>query len=219
MNTPRCSAAASPALVLLLTFLLAAPLAGADLQPGVAKVQAILGLAQFSKAGGPFTPLGPGMVLRSGDLVQTATGSAVDLHLGEIAGTVRLTEAATLVVDKLMGGGPGGASGFDVQLTLRGGELLGLAKPVPQDSRFEIKVSNGIAHISQGRFRVDATGRVVVLDGKAIIAHVPPGGEATAHTLTGPPGAYFGPLEGVQPVSKELAREINKQARAKLPRR
>jgi hypothetical protein len=184
----------------------------------VAKVQAILGQAQFSKAGGPFTPLGPGMVLRAGDLVQTATGSAVDLYLGEVAGTVRLTESATLVLDKLTMSDSSG-SGLDVQLNLRGGELLGLVKPVPQDSRFEIKVSNGIAHIIQGRFRMDANGRVVVLEGKAIFAHVPPSGEASAHTLTAPPGVYFAPLEGIQPATKDLTREIMKQMRSKLPRR
>jgi hypothetical protein len=48
---------------------------------------------------------------------------------------------------------------------------------------------------------------------------VPPGGEASAHTLTAPPGVYFAPLEGEQPVSKDLTREIMKQMRAKLPRR
>ena len=218
MNTSRRSTAGPLTLLFLLVFLTSASCPGADLQPGQAKVQAILGQAQFSKAGGAFTPLGPGMVLRPGDLVQTASGSAVDLYLGEIVGTVRLTESATLVVDKLMVSGPGG-SGFDVQLTLRGGELLGLAKPVPRDSRFEIKVSNGIAQIVQGRFRVDATGRVVVLEGKAIFAHVPPGGEASAHTLTAPPGVYFAPLEGEQPATKDLTREIMKQMRAKLPRK
>jgi len=219
MNTSRRSNAKSTALWLLAGFLIAAPVAGADLQPGVAKVQAILGLAQFSKAGGAFTPLGPGMVLRPGDLVQTASGSAVDLYLGEIAGTVRLTQSATLMVDKLAAGGTNGASAFDVQLSLRGGELLGLARPVPQGSRFEIKVSNGIAHVMEGRFRMDAGGRVVVLEGKVILAHVPTGGEASAHTLTAPPGVYFAPQEGVQPVSKDLAREIMKQMRPKLPRR
>lgn len=216
MNTPRCSATGS--LAILLVFLTAASCSGADLQPGQAKVKAILGQAQFSRAGAPFTPLGPGMVLRAGDLVQTATSSAVDLYLGEIAGTVRLTESATLVVDKLMVSDSGG-SGFDVQLSLRGGELLGLAKPVPSDSRFEIKLSNGLAHVLQGRFRVDANGRVVVLEGKAIFAHVPTSGEASAHTLTAPPGVYFAPLEGVQPATKDLTREIMKQMRAKLPRR
>src|ERR1041384_374306 len=53
----------------------------ADFQPGTAKVQAILGRAQFSRASGPFAPLGPGMVLHPGDVVQTATSSAVDLYL------------------------------------------------------------------------------------------------------------------------------------------
>jgi hypothetical protein len=185
----------------------------------VVKVQAMLGLAQFSKAGGAFTPLGPGMVLRPGDLVQTASGSAVDLFLGDMVGTVRLTESTTLVVDKFTPGNPGTGAGMDVQLNLRGGELLGLAKAVPQDTRFEIKVSNGIARIAEGRFRIDAAGRVVVLEGKAVFAYVAPGGEASAHPLTAPPGVYFAPLEGVQPVSKALDREIKKQMRSKLPRR
>ena len=217
MNTSHRTAAGS-AFLLLLGFFIAIPVTGADLQPGQVKVQAILGQAQFSKAGGAFTPLGPGMVLRPGDLVQTATGSAVDLYLGEIPGTVRLTESATLVVDKLMMNDSSG-SGFDVQLSLRGGELLGLAKPVPKDSRFEIKVSNGLAQIAQGRFRMDATGRVAVLEGKAFFAHVPASGEASVHTLTAPPGVYFAPLEGIQPATKELTREIMKQMRSKLPRR
>jgi hypothetical protein len=217
MNTSRRSAAGLLALPLLLAFLTGLSCPGADLQPGQAKVKAMLGQAQFSRAGAPFSPLGPGMVLRAGDLVQTATSSAVDLYLGEIAGTVRLTESATLVVDKLMVSDSGG-SGFDVQLSLRGGELLGFAKPVPSDSRFEIKLSNGLAHVLQGRFRVDANGRVVVLEGKAIFAYVPPSGEASAHTLMAPPGVYFAPQEGVQPASKELVREINKQVRARLPR-
>jgi hypothetical protein len=219
MNASRHPTAEWSLILLLLGGFTAAPVTGADFEPGVAKVQGILGLAQFSKAGGAFTPLGPGMVLRPGDLVQTATGSAVDLYLGEIAGTVRLTEAATLLLDKLTVGGTNEPSGFDVQLSLRSGELLGLSKPVPKNSRFEIKFANGITQIFDGRFRADAGGRVVVLQGKAIVAHVPPGGDAAAHTLTAPPGVYFAPLEGVQPASKDLEREITKQMRAKLPRR
>lgn len=206
-------------LPLLLGFFIAGPVTAADVEPGVAKVQAILGQAQLSKAGGAFTPLGPGMVVRPGDLVETATGSAVDLYLGEIAGTVRLTQSTTVALDKLTMSGPNGASGVDVQLSLRRGELLGLAKAVPQDSRFEIKVSNGIARIVEGRFRVDADGRVVVLEGKAIFAHVPAGGEASAHTLTAPPGIYFAPQDGVLQAPKDLVKEITKQMRSKLPRR
>lgn len=219
MNIARHFVVGLSILPLLLGFFISVPVAGADMEPGVAKVKAILGHAQLSKAGGAFIPLGPGMVVRPGDLVQTATDSAVDLYLGEIAGTVRLTEFATLVVDKLTVSGPSGESGIDVQLSLRRGELLGLAKPVPHDSRFEIKVSNGLVHIQEGRFRIDAGGRVVVLEGKVILAHVPSGGEGAAHTLTGPPGVYFNPKDGVQPVSKDLSREITKQMRSKLPRR
>ncbi len=205
--------------LLVLGILAACAGLAADGEPGTVKVSAILGQAQLSKAGGAFTPLGPGMVLRPGDLVQTATGSAVDLYLGEIPGTVRLTQGSTVTVDKVMAGGADGGAGFEVQLSLRSGELLGLAKPVPAGSRFEIKIATGIAQIHEGRYRVDAAGRVVVVEGKALFAHVQPGGEASAHTLTGPPGTYFAPLEGIQPVTKDLKREIINQMRSKLPRR
>jgi hypothetical protein len=192
---------------------------GADGQPRTAKVTAILGHAQFSKAGGPWVPLGPGMVLRAGDVVQTAGGAAVDLYLGEVTGTIRLTESSTLAVNKLASTAPESPDGFDVQLSLRTGELLGLSKPVPEGSRFEVKVASGLAQIAEGRFRVDAHGRVVVVEGKVFFAYVPASGDGAAHTLTAPPPTYFAPDYGVQPAPKELAREVVKQMRAKLPRR
>src|SRR5438093_6641153 len=103
------------------------------------------------------------MVLHAGDVVQTATRSAVDLYLGEVPGTVRLTESATLVLEKLSGANTKSGGNFQVQLNLRSGQLLGLTKPVPSDSRFEIKVSNGIAQVLRGRFRVDASGHFVLV--------------------------------------------------------
>src|SRR5262249_10122934 len=64
-------------------------------------VRGILGKAQFSRGGAAFAPLRTGMELNSGDVVQTATGAAVDLYLGDIPGTMRLTESTTLALDKL----------------------------------------------------------------------------------------------------------------------
>ena len=43
--------------------------------------------------------------------------------------------------------------------------------------------------------------------------------EAYLAIETAPPGVYFAPLEGEQPATKDLTREIMKQMRAKLPRR
>jgi hypothetical protein len=218
MNT-----APSPVLQkILLAFvmvLLAGPCPGADDLSEVVRVRAILGQAQLSKRGAAFTPLGPGMVLRAGDLIQTATGSAVDLYLGEVAGTVRVTESAILVVDKFVKQGADAGAGFDISLSLRAGELLGLSKPVPQGSRFEIKVSQGIVQILEGRFRVDSGANCVLTEGRLLVAHVPPVGEPAVHKLNAPPAVYFAPEAGVQPAPKPLVREVTSQMRPKLPRR
>ena len=218
MNTSYRLARRQFTLQLIVSFLAAVTAFGADGQPGVANVRGILGQAQFSRAGGSWVPLGPGMVLRPGDIVQTTAGSAVDLHLGDIVGTVRLTGNAALSLDKLPAGNTP-AAGFEVQLSLRAGELLGLSKAVPQGSRFEVKVASGIAQILEGRFRVDSRGLVVLVEGRALFAHVPSTGEPSAHTLAAPPSVYFAPDYGIQPAPKELVREVAKQMRSKLPRR
>jgi len=205
--------------MLLAVFSITMPTANAADQPGLAKVTGILGQAQFSKAGGPWVPLGPGMVLRAGDVIQTGAGSAVDLHLGEIAGTIRLTEKTSLSLDKISAAGSAPDAGFETQLSLRAGEVLGLSKVVPRNSRLEIKTGSGIAQILEGRYRVDARGIVVVVEGKALFAHVPAAGEPSAHNLAAPPAVYFAPDYGIQPAPKDLVREVAGQMRSKLPRR
>jgi hypothetical protein len=192
---------------------------GAEGQPGTAIVRGILGYAQVARVSGQFSPLGPGMTLRTGDLVQTASNSALDLDFGNAVGTVRLAESGVLALDKLSGTGPKAGANYEVQLDLRKGELLGLIERVRGDSRFEVKVSKGIGHMSEGRFRIDAQGRVVVVQGKVLFAHVPLTGDPAAHTLTAPPASYFSPEEGVRPAPKELIREVTNQMRSKLPRR
>ena len=221
VNAPCHSSRNSFAFSALLGFLSLAICCGAEIpnHAGTATVKAILGQAKLSRMGGSFTPLGPGMVVRPGDLIQTASGSAVDLHLGDVAGTVRLTESASLVVDTYLCLDTALGGEFQIRLGLLDGEILGLSKSVLQPSQFEIKTAAGIARILEGRFRVDARGRVVVVEGKALFAHVPTGGEPSAHTLTGPPAVYFAPGQGVQPAPKDLQREVISQMRSKLPRR
>jgi len=219
MHATRRLAGRLPIVVLLLSLMASRDCLGAEDHAGTAQVRAILGRAQFARGNEPFGPLGPGMVLRAGDIVRTATGSAVDLYLGEVPGTVRLTASATLVLEKLSNAGPKAATNFEVQLQLQVGELLGLARPVPPESRFEIKVGNGLAQVIKGRFRVNARGYFVLVDGKALFAHLPTGGEPVAYTLTAPPAVYFSPGAGVQPAPRDLAREVVNQMRSKLPRR
>src|SRR6187401_1118280 len=72
------------------------PVEAAEGQPGKATVRGILGRAQFARGNGQFVALGPGMDLRPGDLIQTASHSAIELDFGDRIGTVRLTESAAL---------------------------------------------------------------------------------------------------------------------------
>ena len=185
---------------------------GAD-KPEVVRVTGILGRAKLSREGGAFEPLQAGVMLRPGDVIQTASNSALDLYLGRVIGTLRITESTTLVLEQLSVEG----KQFEVQLALRKGELLGNALSVAAGSRFEVKVSNGIAQVLGGRFRVDASGRVILLDGKALFAHVPPGGEAAVHALTAPPAVFFSAASGVKPAPKALQKEVVNQLKSKLP--
>lgn len=184
-----------------------------------APVVGVLGRAQFSRANAPFLPLGPGMSVRTGDVIQTAEDSAVDLNLGAQAGLLRLAQNTVLVLEALGQGGTNQEGVAEIKLNLKKGELLGSAKRVPDDSRFEIKTPVGLAQIVEGRYRIEARGYFVLVDGKALLAYVPATGEPQAHTLTAPKAVYFSPVEGLNFAPKELEREVIKQLRAKLPRK
>jgi len=178
------------------------------------QVMGILGRAQISREGAPFAPLLNGGQLRAGDVIRTGAGSAVDVAFGENPGTVRLTENSVLALDKISMDSTNETS--EIELSLRSGELLGLSKEGPPDSRFEIKIPIGIARVLHGRYRVQARGYLALVEGKLLFAHVPPGGQPTAHNLNAPPACYFTPVGGVRPAPSELVREIKKQMKARL---
>jgi hypothetical protein len=181
------------------------------------KVKGTQGRVQFSRKDGPFVPAAEATVLRAGDVIRTATGSAAELDFGPGPGTVRVTEGTIVAIEKLVLPKQPGAA-FAVELTLRSGELLGSFKESGAESRFEVKTASGIARPLRGQFRVQARGFLVVLEGKAIFAYVPVGGEPAVHTLTAPPACYFTPSVGVQPAPRNLVREVNTQMKAKLRR-
>jgi hypothetical protein len=200
---------------------LAVPQTGraAESLPGKATVRGILGHAQFSRAGEPFLALGPGMDLRQGDLIQTASKSAIELDFGKRVGTIRLTEGAVLVLEKIAMGDSNSGTGVEIQIDLRTGEVVGDIEPLPAGAHVEVKTPVGLAQVIEGQFRVNDQGYVVVVEGRTLFAYVPATGEPTANTLSGPPASYFSPAEGVREAPKQLAREVTKQLRARLPRR
>src|SRR5262245_15544708 len=95
MNLARCAQPLprkflqSIALIATLSVAVAAEAAGVT-------VTGLLGRAQSSTAGGAYRPLKVGAVLQPGDILQTATDSALDLDLGPNGGTVRLLQSATV---------------------------------------------------------------------------------------------------------------------------
>jgi hypothetical protein len=219
MNPVSCIARNVTLLFFLSALALARPVTAAEGQPGKATVRGILGHAQFARGNSGFAVLGPGMDLRPGDLIQTASKSAIELDFGDRVGTVRLTESAVMMLAKIGPMGTNSGADSDIQLDLRSGELLGNLKRVTAGSHFEIKTPAGLAQVVEGQFRVDTQGYVVVVEGKVLFAHVPAVGEPTANNLFAPPAVYFSPAEGVRPAPKPLVREVTSQLKSKMPRR
>lgn len=179
-----------------------------------AEVRGILGGARYSTGGGPFQPLKGGTVLRPGDVVQTASQSALDLYLGPAAGTVRLTGSATLSIDKMRVND----TASDVELHLRDGELLGKVGAAAGTSKFVVKTAAGFGAVVRGQFRFDARGSLVLLEGKALFVTTPDSGEPVANSLSAPPSVFYLPGAGVRPAPAELEKEVRKQAKVKLPK-
>jgi hypothetical protein len=183
-----------------------------------APLMGLLGTAEYSRAGGPFVPVKKGIVFQAGDVIKTERGSAVDIYFGPLAGTVRMTELSTLVIEKSVVVDERLGATFELNLSLRDGEILGRVERHGGGSRFQVKVPTGLGGIVEGQFRIDARGYVVLLDGKAVYVHIPPSGDPVPHTLKGPPAVYFSPMEGVQPAPATLVREVTNQSRSKLPK-
>jgi hypothetical protein len=112
-----------------------------------------------------------------------------------------------------------GAEGaVDVQLNLPEGEMYFNVNKLSQASRYEIKMPNGVAGIrgTKGRchFRsADPNGSqsppIVLLDGRLVFVHIPPGGEPKAYVLTAPPPVYFSSGDGVKEAPIDLIRSVN----------
>src|SRR6266446_4488233 len=119
MKTIQCLAKSLTVCGLMLA--MAVSVAAEDSTQGAVKIVRIKGSARFSTSGGVFQPLKVGAVLHAGSIIQTASGSYVDIVMGD-AGTpvprpivgdaksyqpmadqniVRMHENTVLAVDKL----------------------------------------------------------------------------------------------------------------------
>lgn len=177
-----------------------------------AEVSGAFGVATVQLPGAPEEALRHGMPLTEGAILRTASGSAVDLHLGAEAGVIRLTQNTMVTITMLRATN----AHFETYLNLQHGAILGNGARIRAGSRYQIKTAAGIAAIGNAAFRLHAEGYFVVIEGSAQYAFVPAEGDVQLQTLSAPPAVYFSPAEGIKEAPKALVREIVNQSKARL---
>lgn len=174
---------------------------------GLAKVVAIHGNAQYFMPGQSTPqPLREGMVIKSGMTIQTASGMGnyVDLVLynshaaeapsaspSEIAhytpkaeqDGIRIKENSVLLVDKLTITQTGADIVTDTELDLKSGTILGTVKKLSPQSKYEVKIPNGVAGIRGTIYEISASGIIKVLSGVVLVAYVGPDNNIITQTV------------------------------------
>jgi hypothetical protein len=184
---------------------MAGSLAAQDATQGAVKIVRIKGQARFSTSGGVFQPLKAGMVLHAGAIIQTASGSFVDIVMGDVStpvprqimgdaksyqpmadqNIVRMHENAVLAVDKLTATETGAGAVTEIQLDLQRGSIFGNTKKLSAGSKYEIKLPNGVAGIRGTIYNLSSDGVVQVLVGSVVMAYVGPDGNVVTQVVMG----------------------------------
>jgi len=138
-------------------------------QQGQAKVQAIVGSADYSEAGGAWQKLNVGKILKAGAVIKTAAASRVDLFLKQNGPVVRVTEDTTLALDTLLFDDTGVDTVIETKLDLRNGRILGNVKPLAAASRYEVKIPNGTVGIRGTWYDISASGIVRCYKGILVV--------------------------------------------------
>ena len=174
-----------------------------------AKVVRITGMARYTTDNAVWHPLTEGQVLPQGAIIQTGEASKVDIILGQGSvnhdpapmgntttynpaaeqNLVRLSENTTLGLDKLTSTQTGGETMEETQLDLRAGTIFGTVKKLSTNSRYEIKLPNGVAGVRGTIYLVSASGVVAVLEGSVMVAYM--GANGAVMTQEVPAGYQF----------------------------
>jgi hypothetical protein len=190
---------------------------------GVAKVVSVKGAARYTTDNTTWLPLKAGDLVKPGAVIQTASGSQVDLLLeGELppaagklsskayrpevaarANVVRVYENTVLGVDKLARIDTGADLVTETQLDLRKGKIVGTAKKLSGASKYEVKYGNGVAGIRGTTYSLtsgETAGSVKlrsvsVRTGSVVVAWVKPDGTVATQTVNA--GEKFDPESGV----------------------
>lgn len=171
-------------------------------QEGLAKVVYIKGSARYLTAGNTmWEPLKIGVILKPGAIVQTASGSYVDLVLNNAGAVesvksisasaalsnvaaapqprtqqdaVRIFENTVLGIDKLTVNQTGIEPVTETQLDLKAGRILGTVKKLTAGSKYEVKIPNGVAGIRGTIYYIEAVGVCAFLQGSGVLAYMGP---------------------------------------------
>lgn len=185
-------------------------------QQGIAKVVNKKGAARYYLSGDPTPhPLEVGMILKPGTVVQTASGSYVDLvlnneHATEAATSsgggapaaslmnannryqakveqdaVRINESTVLGLNKLTVTQTGADRVTETELDLKAGRIFGTVKKLTAGSTYQVKIPNGVAGIRGTIYFISADGEVSVLSSLADLSRLVPSGSVVL--------AYVGP--------------------------
>jgi hypothetical protein len=153
--------------------------------PIIAKVIAVKGPARFSLDSRSWQPLKPGDLLNPGSLIQTGGKASVDIQLGDAeiasgaANEVRILENSVLSIIKLSAQGAGADRVEDIELSLRTGQVTGLAPRITAASNFEITIPGGVVGIRGGNYQINSAGIVSVRTGVAVVALTTANGSVT----------------------------------------
>ena len=202
---------------------LAPVLAMSDLRAQTPQVQVrgVMGSASYGPANSTTSPLilGKGAAVPIGAVVKTGPGSAVDLAFSHNMGVVRVLQNSTLSLDKFSVPESSAPGAIELQLNLMAGTMAGFGQKPSPSARCQIKVAHGIADVSGAKYRLDAQGYLVLLEGTAMFVLVPPSGEPVPFELKAPRALYFSPVEGVRAAPDELVREVTWQMKGQLRKR
>jgi hypothetical protein len=168
--------------------------ASAEIQSGELRINSIQGTVTCSTDHSAWFKAKPDLVLHSGAILKTGSGSCADLVL-DYSGTVlhmapdSLLELARL--DKEMAGEN---VVIDTSLNLKSGSIVGSQRKLAKPSKFEITAPGVVATIRGTEYAVCAAGGVTCFSGAVSINYNSPNGSSVAAQV--PAGCSFNPDSG-----------------------
>lgn len=200
---------------------------------GAAKVVRIKGAARYTTGDNKWHTLNVGDILKPGTIIQTASGSQVDMLLWDReevsermitpvfvykpdvetrVNVVRMYENTVLALDKLTWMETGVDLVTETQLDLRAGRIFGTVKKMTGASRYEVKFPNGVAGIRGTVYMLDASGLLKVLSGQVVMSYVKPDGSVVTQVVQG--GQMYDPVTGLlTSISAQDERELTSIAK------